>query len=160
MTKIHLLQDTFCTTLQAPNVTPKAFQGQVSGDQGRSDQLPGTCCPAGAAPHLLQGQVGPVPEQPAMVDVEHGPQDASLGGQARPRQPLAGDVAPPPQRRQPPHCGKRGGGREAGHRLSARRRTDVGPPRAPATAPPPAAGEHRPTNGRKRRRPARRPGAA
>lgn len=41
-----------------------------------------------------------------VVNVEHGPQDASLGGQACPRQPLAGDVAPPPQGRQPPHCGR------------------------------------------------------
>lgn len=41
-----------------------------------------------------------------MVNVEHGPQDASLGGQACPRQPLAGDVAPPPQGQQPPHCGR------------------------------------------------------
>lgn len=103
--------------------------------------MPGPCRPDGVGAHLLQGQVGPVPEQPAVVGVEHGAQDVSLGGQARPRQPLPGDVALPPQRRQQPHCGRDPGTASApdtgtGHRLCARRRSGR------------SSGSHRPTTHR------------
>lgn len=88
-----------------------------------------------------------------MVNVEHGPQDASLGGQACPRQPLAGDVAPPPQGRQPPHCGRETATASApASGVPQRSRL----PRPASTHPPTDRPTDRPTR-RKRRRPARRP---
>lgn len=72
------------------------------------------------AAHLLHGQVGPVPQQPAVEDVEQGPQDASLGGQARPGQPLQGANAAPPQSRQAAHCERAALSDRRAHRRSPR----------------------------------------